>query len=195
VGIVSSIKRWQVVLAATSLGALLCAAVALAAGSAKTVTGGPITVRAMTLKPGTSVPAATIVGNRVFVDATHGFALVQGDQAQYMAATSNGGKTWTTDSPALHIDAAQAPLSVTEVGAVSTKIAYAYGSGQVVDVTTNGGKTWYGALFNGLVEAVVPGINGHLVTYEQGNAGSPVQQYVSRNGGRTWTLTTALGGG
>jgi hypothetical protein len=191
----SSIKRWQAVPAATIVGALTCAAVALAGGGAKTVTGGPITVRPMTLKPGTSVSSKNLIGNRVFVDATHGFALAQGGQAQYMAATSDGGKTWTTDSPALHVDAAQAPLSVTEVGAVSTKIAYAYGSGQVVDVTSNGGKTWYGALFNGLVEAVVPGINGHLVTYEQGNAGSPVQQYVSKNGGRTWTLTTALGGG
>ena len=188
--------KWRVALAATIIGALACATVALAGSSSdpKTVTGSPITVRPMTLKPGTSVPAKDVAGNRVFVDATHGFAFVAGVQAQYMGATSDGGKTWKTISPALHIDAAQAPLAVTAIGAVNTKTSYAYGS-QAADVTTNGGKTWLGALFQGLVEAVVPGLNGHLVAYVQDGPGSPVSQYVTKNGGATWTLTTALAGG
>src|SRR5581483_4745072 len=148
-----------------------------------------------TLRPGSSVSGADIISPRVFVNARDGFALVSAGQAQYSAASTDGGKTWKTDSPALHLNAAQAPLSVTQLGASSTRTVYAYGSSQSVDVTTDGGATWYRSLFPGLVEAVVLNDAGHLVTYEQDNAGSPTRQYVSRNGGRSWKLTTALGGG
>ena len=188
----SSMAALTGVLACTAGGA---GALAATTSSPKTVKGGVLTVRPGTLKPGSSVPASDVVSPRVFVNANDGFALVSAGQAQYAGATTDGGKTWKTDSPALHVDAAQAPLSVSELGATNAKTIYAYGSGQAVDVTTNGGKTWYIALFQGLVEAVVPGQGSHLVTYAQPNAGSAVQQYVSKNGGRTWTLTTALGGG
>ena len=47
----------------------------------------------------------------MFTDGKHGFALAEG-QAQYPAATNDGGKTWKTNGPALHVNAAQAPLAV-----------------------------------------------------------------------------------
>src|ERR1039458_4628570 len=98
--------------------------------------------------------------------------------------------------PALHIDAAQAPLSVTDLGVANLKTIYAYGSGQGIDTTGDGGKHWYGALFNGLVMAVVRGSSGRLVAFVDGSAGSSgvTWQYISKNGGRTWTYDPNVGG-
>ena len=97
-----------------------------------------------------------MVGQRVFVNATHGFALVDSGQAQYPAATADGGKTWKTDGPALHLDAAQAPLAVVDVGTAGRNTVFAWGTGQVIDTTSDGGKHWYRALFTqGIPVAVV----------------------------------------
>ena len=160
-----------------------------------TVKASLIARRPGTLKPGSTVGATTL-GQRVFIDAKHGFALASAGQAQYPAATTNGGASWRTDGPALHIDAAQAPLSVTDLGVANLKTIYAYGSGQVIDTTGDGGKHWYGALFNGLVMAVVRGSNGRLVAFVDGSAGSSgvTWQYISKNGGRTWTYDPKVGG-
>jgi hypothetical protein len=172
--------------------------VATAATPPKTVAAMRITRRSGTLAPGTKVGSADL-GHRCFVDAKHGFALASVGQAQYPAATKNGGKTWKTDGPALHIDAAQAPLSVTDIGAATQKTVFAYGSGQVIDTTSDGGKNWYGALFDGLVMAVVSGPGGHLVAFVDGSSsgtgeGGVTWQYVSKNGGRSWRYDTAIGG-
>lgn len=186
----------------TAASALLLSAVALAVALAasstaatpaipKTVTAMLITRQHGTLAPRTVVRSSTL-GQRVFTNANDGFALANTGGAQYPAATTNGGKVWKTDGPALHLDAAQAPLAVTSVGAASQRTIYAYGSGQVVDVTSDGGKHWYRALFQGLSMAVVPGISRHLVAFIDGNAAT--FQYVSKNGGRTWKYDTAVGG-
>jgi len=169
-----------------------------AASPQKTVTASLITRRADTLAPGTVVRSADL-GQRVFTDAEHGFALASVGQAQYPAATSNGGTTWKTDGPALHIDAAQAPLSVVDIGAASQKTVFAYGSGQVIDATSDGGAKWYGALFQGLVMAVVPGASGHLVAFVDastsgGGSSGVTWQYVSKDGGRSWRYDNAVGG-
>lgn len=156
----------------------------------RTVSGSLIRRPAHTVAPGTKVNQSHL-GERVFVNANDGFALAAVGQAQYPAATTNGGKAWKTDGPALHIDALQAPLGVTSIGALNRRTAYAYGSGQVVDTTSDGGKKWYGALFNGVVMAVVPGPSGHLVAFIDGPA--VTWQYVSKNGGRSWRYTTAQG--
>jgi len=82
-----------------------------AAKPPKTVTATPITRRKGTLATGSSVRAAAVSGQRVFTDAKHGFALASVGSAQYAVATADGGKTWKTYGPALHLNAAQAPLS------------------------------------------------------------------------------------
>lgn len=164
----------------------------------KTVTASLIKRPARTLAPGSTVrPSA--VGQRVFTNASDGFALVGIGQAQYPAATTNGGKTWKTDGPALHINAAQAPLSVVALGASSRNTVYAFGSGQVIDTTNNGGKQWYQALFQGTTMAVVRGPSGHLVAFVDAQTGSSSKtgvtyQYVSKNGGRTWSYDNSVGG-
>jgi hypothetical protein len=186
-------------LGTTALGttALAAATVAAAATTSPqtTVTASLLTRGAGTLAPGTKVRAASL-GQRVFVNARHGFALASVGQAQYPAASSDGGRTWRTDGPALHVNAAQAPLVVTSIGAASAKTAYAFGGGQALDTTSDGGKKWYRALFNGLVMAVVPNSSGHLVAFVDGSAGSTgvTWQYVSKDGGRSWHLSTSVGG-
>ena len=168
-----------------------------AAGPRKIVTAARIMPAAGTLPPGSTVPAAEIAGNRVFTDATHGFALVGAVDADYAAATADGGRTWKTASPALHLHAAQAPLAVVYIGALSTKTVFAWGGGQVIDVTSDGGATWYRALFaSGAPQAVVPSLAGRksLVAFISSFGGKQVWRYVSTDGGRTWHYHTTVRG-
>jgi Photosynthesis system II assembly factor YCF48 len=141
---------------------------------------------------------ASLLGQRVFTDATHGFALAGIGEAQYPAATSDGGKTWKTDGPALHLNAAQAPLAVVDIGAGSRGTVFAWGTGQVIDATSNGGKQWYRALFQSLPVAVVRNPQGHLVAFVDGSAAGSTQgvtwQYVSKDGGRSWHYDATIGG-
>jgi photosystem II stability/assembly factor-like uncharacterized protein len=165
-----------------------------AAGPAKTVTGALITRTPGTLAPGTKVRSSA-VGQRSFTDSKHGFALASVGSAQYPAATTDAGRTWRTDGPALHLNAAQAPLVVLDLGAGNRKTIFAYGGGQVIDATGDGGKHWYRALFQGLPMAVVRNPRGHLVGFIDGGFGTkgPTLQYVSKNGGRTWRYDTTVG--
>jgi hypothetical protein len=174
------------------------AARAVAAAPQRTVTASRITRPKGTLAPGSKVSSAAL-GQRVFTDNSHGFALADVGGAQYSAATSDGGKNWSTDGPALHLDAAQAPLAVVNIGVASRKTVFAYGGGQVIDTTSDGGKNWYRALFNGLVMAVVRNPQGHLVAFVDGSTSSGgskgvTWQYVSKNGGRSWRYDTTVGG-
>ncbi|HWE32792.1 MAG TPA: hypothetical protein VG410_04855 [Solirubrobacteraceae bacterium] len=152
-----------------------------------------------TAKLGTAVRSSNL-SQRVFVSSKIGFALGAVGEAQYPAETTDGGASWKTFGPALHVNAAQAPLSVTAVGAVNRRVVYFYGSGQAVDVTSDGGKHWYRALAPELSLAVVPGAPGRLVWIVQDGVGSSgnaavTWQYVSTDGGRLWRYSTALGGG
>lgn len=182
------------VVTATALGA--GASVAAAAGPQQTVNGTLISRPANTLAPGTTVAASEVYGNRVFIDANRGYALVQNGQAQYPAKTTDGGKTWKTNGPALHVNAAQAPLAVAFIGAGGTKKIFAWGGGQVIDATPDGGAHWYRATFTGLPVAVLKNPKGNLVAFVDGQTGSSsvATQYVSKNGGKTWKLDNTIGG-
>jgi hypothetical protein len=180
--------------------ASIAAAASLAAGPAPpaTITAQLIKPSPQTAKVGTAVRSSNL-SERVFVSNTAGFALGAVGDAQYPAETTNGGASWTTFGPALHVNAAQAPLSVTEVGAVNRRVVYFYGSGQAVDVTSDAGKHWYRALAPELSLAVVPGISGRLVWIVQdgvdGSGNAATWPYVSSNGGKVWHYSTLLGGG
>ena len=147
-----------------------------------------------TLAPGSPVHPADIAGQRVFVDAKHGFALASVASADYPVATADGGKTWRTDGPALHLDAAQAPLAVVALGAVNRQTLFAWGGGQVIDTTSDGGTAWYSALFTvGSPVAVVQGPGRQLLAFVAAAGGGTVREYVSANGGRTWHYQTTAG--
>ncbi len=173
--------------------AALVAVIAVSGASAaskkppKTVKGSIFT-RSGSAKRGTKVAGG---GLRILIGAKAGWKLASFKQAQYAAVTTDGGKTWRIASPALHINAADAPQVVTQIGAKSAKVAYAFGGGgQVADVTSNGGKTWYQALFQGTVTAIVPAsFSPRLVAYVESFPKSSTLQYVSKNGGKTWTLS------
>ncbi len=161
---------------------------------ARTVTARPIARVPRTLKPGSTVSAREL-GNRVFVDTLHGFALASVGQAQYPAATVDAGKTWRVGGPALHLDAAQAPLAVCEVGAVNRRIYFADGCGEVVDTTNDGGKHWWRSSFGGGSLAVVDN-DGRLVAFVEAASNSgptaTTWAYVSSDGGRHWHYENRL---
>jgi hypothetical protein len=163
------------------------------------LTGSLMHRRAHTLKVGSPIKASSLA-QRIFVNAHDGFAMAATGEAQYPARTTDGGASWKTFGPALHVNAAQAPLAVTDIGVANRRTVYFYGSGQVVDVTTDGGKQWWQTFTTELSLAVVPGVSGRLVWITQDSTGNngtnaATWPYESTDGGRVWHYTTALGGG
>jgi hypothetical protein len=148
-----------------------------------------------TLRPGHVVRSSTL-SHRVFVDNAHGFALANVSSAQYPAATANGGRTWRVNGPALHLNAAQAPLGVCEVGALDRRNYWAEGcGGQVVDTTNDGGKHWWRSLFEGGVLSVVSSggrLLAFLESFTPGGSSATIQVYVSTDRGRNWQLESGL---
>jgi len=161
---------------------------------APTITARPISRVPGTLRPGSSV-GTNELGDRVFVDNLHGFALASVGQAQYPAATTDGGTTWQVSGPALHLNAAQGPLNVCEVGAVNQRTYFADGCGEVVDTTSDGGKHWWRSSFGGGSLAVVDR-GGRLIALIQALANSgktaTTWVYVSSDGGRRWHYENRL---
>jgi hypothetical protein len=136
---------------------------------------------------GTAVTQADLVTTRVFANASVGFALATVGSAQYPARSLDGGRTWRIDGPQAHIDA-------------GPRTFFAYGS-SAVDVTTDGGRTWWETFLGELVVAVVPGPRNGLVAYVQqqldsnsSSLAAATWQYVSHDGGRHWVYSPALGG-
>jgi hypothetical protein len=154
----------------------------------RTMTAEPINRVPGSLKPG-SVVRSSQLGHRVFVDSRHGFALASVGQAQYPAASVDAGRTWRVSGPALHLNAAQAPRAVCELGALSRRVYFAAGCGEVVDSTNDGGAHWWRALFGGTVLGVV-GSGTRLTAFVagEGSTGASASVYVSSDGGRHWRL-------
>lgn len=149
--------------------------------------------------PGTIVARSALFTDRVFAGDRIGFALANGNNAQYPALTTDGGRTWRIDGPQVHVDAADGAEGVGAVGIAGPRTFFAYGS-SAVDVTTNGGRAWWETFLGELVMAVVPGPGHALIAYVQQSvttaAASPAVtwQYVSADGGRHWNYSTALDG-
>ena len=143
---------------------------------------------------------AELFTTRAFANAAVGFTLANLDSAQYPARSLDGGRTWRIDGPQVHIDAADDAEGVGYVGIAGPGTFFAYGS-SAVDVTTDGGRTWWETFLGELVVAVVPGPRNELVAYVQqqldpnsNSLAAATWQYVSRDGGRQWVYSSALGG-
>ncbi len=159
-----------------------------------TARSSPFTV----LKPGTRVPRR-VVDAPAFADSDHGFGLanlINGET--FPARTTNGGRTWQIDGPVFHVPAADGPAGVSYTGIASPRTYFAYGS-SVVDVTTNGGKSWWQAGLGELVLAVVAQQH-ELVAVVQQQTSAASQSltsvswvYVSRDGGQHWRYDSRLG--
>jgi hypothetical protein len=146
--------------------------------------------------------AGTVVGSsslgvRVFVNSRDGFALATtslGGATTYPATTVNAGRTWRIDGPHFHVSAADAPDIVTQVGAASPEMYFAYGGpggAESVVVTSDGGRQWWRAYLPGVPEAVVYGPVGStgargLLAFVQAGPGE-TWAYVSTDGGRRWS--------
>jgi hypothetical protein len=148
---------------------------------------------------GMMVRSSSIFTDRVFANAHTGVALASDGSAQYPVVTTDGAH-WRIAGPQVHVDAADGAEGVGYVGVASSRTFFAYGS-SVVDVTTDRGRGWWETYLGELVTAVVPGPGGGLVAYVQrqlnssGSAPVVTWQYISRDGGRHWIYSTALGGG
>jgi hypothetical protein len=149
--------------------------------------------------PGTVVRRSAVFGNRVFLNADEGVALANGDNAQYPALSTDGGRVWRIDGPPLHVDAADAAEGVGSVGIADPRTFYAFGS-SVVDVTTDRGRTWWETYLGEDVAAVVPSYRNKLVAYVEQSVSNQhlnpavTWQYVSRDGGRHWRYSTEFAG-
>jgi hypothetical protein len=101
--------------------------------------------------------------------------------------------TWRTDGPAVHLDAAQAPLAVIYAGAANRHTYFACCGAQVVDATGDGGKHWWRTFLGDVVLAVVTRPSGELIAMAQTAANASGSRantwvYVSRDGGHHWRL-------
>lgn len=149
--------------------------------------------------PGTAVSSADLFPDRVFANSRVGFALANVESAQYPARSVNGGRSWHIDGLQVHVDAADGPEGVGYVGVAGPRTFFASGS-SAVDVTTDGGRVWWETFLGELVVAVVPGPGKGLVAHVQqqldptGITPAATWQYVSRDGGRQWIYSSALGG-
>ncbi len=149
--------------------------------------------------PGTVVPSSQVFGDRVFLNGREGVALANGDNAQYPALSTDGGRVWRIDGPPLHVDAADGAEAVGSVGIAGPRTFFAFGS-SVVDVTTDGGRSWWETYLGDDVVALVPNLPNELVAYVERSVSNAhfnpavTLQYVSRDGGRQWRYSTDFAG-
>lgn len=127
---------------------------------------------------------------RVYANARDGFAIGSPPRTldTYPLATINGGRTWRTAGPVLHIPAAQAAVGVAQAGVISPRIWFACcGLNGVVDVTPDAGTHWWQTFFPGEVVTVYPGPTscGRLIAV--------VQIYSKRTNPPLWTYASATG--
>lgn len=198
----------KIVLVSTIVAALCLSAAAGCGGSARPTTTGaapsskalrpPRTVQVRRLRPSASGylrPGTRVsnrfAGTRVFANPRDGFAIGTPPRATgdtYPLATLDGGKTWRTAGPVLHIPAAQAAVDVTEAGTGGPHVWYAWGQGiTVVDVTPDAGKHWWQAFFPGMVLTVYA---------EQGQCNrliALIQPFTKRKQPPLWTYASANG--
>jgi hypothetical protein len=128
-------------------------------------------------------------GPRVFANPRDGFALGNPPRTldTYPLATVDGGRTWRTAGPVLHIPAAQAAVDVTQAGMSGPRIWFAWGAATVVDVTPDAGKHWWAAFLPGEVLTVYAGTSvcGRLIAL--------VQPFTRRGTPPLWTYASATG--
>jgi hypothetical protein len=129
---------------------------------------------------------------RVFVNAFDGFALISVRGQLTPVRTTDRGATWQIDGPGIFTEsAADAALVVDNLDALSASTFYAYGGGQVVDITSDGGRLWRRVIFQGLVAGVSPFNNGLAAYVDESNrTGSErsTLQFYSADDGRSWRV-------
>jgi hypothetical protein len=131
----------------------------------------------------------------VFADATHGFGLANlANGETFPARTMDGVTRWQINGPVFHVPAADGAGGVSYTGRAGPRTYFAYGS-SVIDVTTDGGESWWQTFLGELVLSVVAHHQALVaVVQQQASATSESLRsvtwvYVSRDGGRHWRYT------
>ena len=136
-----------------------------------------------------------------------GYALTYLNGFEYPLRTTNGGVTWSIDSPYWSGPWADAGAGAVYIDAYSASTAVAYGN-QWLYVTTDRGHHWFLADHLGMLEAVeppllewwvAPALPRRAIVVDAARAGTGKRvgvvvsraQYQSVDGGRTWTLLPA----
>ena len=153
---------------------------------------------------GTSVVPSSLLASEfgttyseVFVSARHGYALAVVNSQTYPAETTDGGLTWHINGPMLYRAAADAGRAVAEIGAAPPDWVYIWGTGNLIDFSTDGGSQWCEANMGGPVLSV--GANPPAMWAIRGLPPEPALSsgetttYASGDGGRTWSLSRASG--
>jgi hypothetical protein len=141
------------------------------------------------LKPGTVIHAPTFGSNRVFVNAKDGFALILTRNGEiYPGATTTRGRTWRIAGPVFFTPTADGPNAVSTVTAISPRTFAAFGAGNFVRVSTDGGKRWWQTELGEETTAVVAA-DGGLVAFVQQTIGDSLRAVTwvySSVDGRHW---------
>jgi hypothetical protein len=141
------------------------------------------------IKRGTIIPAPRFASNRVFMNAKDGFALIlTSDGVIYPGATTTRGRTWEIAGPVFFTPTADGPNAVSTVTAIAPRTFVAFGAGNFVRVSTDGGRRWWQTELGDETAAVVAADRG-LVAFAQqtiGNSLRAVTWVYRSTDGRHW---------
>ncbi len=150
---------------------------------------------------GTTV-ALSEVNNIAFATGRVGYALGGPQGSEFPLKTTDGGRRWFIDGPALFLPVADGASAVSDLAVRSASEAYAYGGsggGSSIVVTTDAGKRWWRAyLGQAVVAAAQRGSDiwalaaGPQSPPSAVNAVAVMWLYDSTNGGRSWTYRSTL---
>jgi hypothetical protein len=188
-------RRAAAVLCCSAVGLLICHSSASAANAAL-VPDTKVIVHTLGAARGQPADGAPVhvsrQDHRVFTNANDGVALVSVRDELMPARTTDGGSIWRIDGPGLFAEgAADAAVTVNNIGAQDASTFYAYGGGQVLDITSDGGRVWRQAIFQGLEAGASPVDHGLAAYVDQSNStgtqGITIQFYTT-TGGRSWRV-------
>ena len=142
------------------------------------------------------------VNDVAFATRRVGYALGGPFGSTFPLKTTNGGRSWFVDGPALFLPVADGAAAVGDLSATSAD-AYSYGGdagGSSVVISNDGGKRWWRAWLGQAVVAVSQrgsdlwALAAGSTDSSAVNAIPPLLLYDSSNGGRTWTYRSTLSG-
>jgi hypothetical protein len=141
------------------------------------------------LKPGTVIHSPRFASSRVFFNARDGFALILTRAGViYPGTTTTQGRTWRIAGPVFFTPTADGPDAVSTVTATPPRTLAAFGAGNFIRVSTDGGRRWWQTELGDETAAVVAADRG-LVAFAQKTIGNSLRAatwvYFSTDG-RRW---------
>jgi hypothetical protein len=147
---------------------------------------------------------SSFTGTRVFANRRDGFAITviaRAREGTYPVATDDGGRTWRTDGPVLHIPAAQGAIDVGQAGVSGPGIYFAWcgACNTVIDISPDAGKHWLQTFMPGQVLSVLGATSTSpgLIAIVEGSTSAPSGRgaslwvYRSTNG-RHWIYSGSM---